>query len=129
MNYLSVENLTKSFGERVLFEDLTFGIDKGEKVAVVAKNGNGKSTLLKIICGDGTEDIGRIVYRKDIRLDYLEQAENFDPEKNKEELIKICGHYVLSQTNFIKEIKLKFNKIDDKIIKNILYKLNKLHGY
>jgi len=81
MNYLSVENLTKSFGERVLFEDLTFGIDKGEKVAVVAKNGNGKSTLLKIICGDGTEDIGRIVYRKDIRLDYLEQAENFDPEK------------------------------------------------
>ena len=56
-------------------------------------------------------------------------GDNFDPEKNKEELIKICGHYVLSQTNFIKEIKLKFNKIDDKIIKNILYKLNKLHGY
>lgn len=79
MNYLSVENLTKSFGERVIFKDLTFGIDKGEKVAIVAKNGNGKSTLLKILCGDGTEDSGRIVYRKDIRVDYLEQAENFDP--------------------------------------------------
>lgn len=82
MNYLSVENLAKSFGERVLFEDLTFGIDKGEKVAVVAKNGNGKSTLLKILCGDGTEDSGRIIYRNDIRVDYLEQAENFNPEQN-----------------------------------------------
>ncbi|NOQ74485.1 MAG: ATP-binding cassette domain-containing protein [Crocinitomix sp.] len=81
MNYLSVENLTKSFGDRILFEDLTFGIDKGEKVAIVAKNGNGKSTLLKIICGDGTEDSGRIIFRKDVRVDYLEQAENFDPEK------------------------------------------------
>ena len=79
MNYLSVENLTKSFGERVIFKDLTFGIDKGEKVAIVAKNGNGKTTLLKILCGDGTEDSGRISYRKDVRVDYLEQAENFNP--------------------------------------------------
>ena len=81
MNYLSVENLTKSFGVRVLFKDLTFGIDRGDKVAIVAKNGSGKSTLLKIICGDGTEDSGRIVFRNDITVDYLEQAENFDPEK------------------------------------------------
>jgi ATP-binding cassette subfamily F protein uup len=81
MNYLSVENLTKSFGIRVIFENLTFGIDKGDKVAIVAKNGYGKSTLLKILCGDGTEDSGRIVYRKGIRVDYLEQAENFDPEQ------------------------------------------------
>ena len=78
MNYLSVENLTKSFGDRVIFQDLTFGIDKGDKVAIVAKNGQGKTTLLKILCGDGTEDSGRIVYRKDIRVDYLEQAEKFD---------------------------------------------------
>lgn len=81
MNYLSVENLTKSFGVRVIFEDLTFGIDKGDKVAIVAKNGNGKSTLLKILCGDGTEDSGRIVYRNGIRVDYLEQAENFNPKQ------------------------------------------------
>ena len=81
MNYLSVENLTKSFGERIIFQDLNFGVDKGDKVAVVAKNGNGKTTLLKILCGDGTEDSGRITYRNDIRVEYLEQAENFNPEK------------------------------------------------
>ncbi|UKN01248.1 ABC-F family ATP-binding cassette domain-containing protein [Paracrocinitomix mangrovi] len=82
MNYLSVENLTKSFGARIIFKDLTFGVDKGDKVAIVAKNGTGKSTLLKILCGDGTEDSGRIVYRNGIRVDYLEQAENFQGNKS-----------------------------------------------
>lgn len=81
MNYLSVENLTKSFGVRVIFENLTFGMDKGDKVAIVAKNGQGKSTLLKILCGDGTEDSGRIVYRNGIKVEYLEQAENFNPKR------------------------------------------------
>ena len=78
MNYLSVENLTKSFGVRVLFKNLTFGIDQGNKVAIVAKNGNGKSTLLKIICGLEDKDSGNVIFRKGIRVDYLEQAENFN---------------------------------------------------
>jgi ATP-binding cassette subfamily F protein uup len=78
MNYLSVENLTKSFGAKVLFKDLTFGVDQGDKVAIVAKNGKGKSTLLKMICDIEEKDTGDIIFRKDIRVDYLEQAENFD---------------------------------------------------
>ena len=82
MNYLSVENLTKSFGVRVLFENLTFGIDKGDKVAIVAKNGAGKSTMLKILCDMEDKDSGNVIYRKDIRVDYLEQAENFDPNQD-----------------------------------------------
>ncbi len=82
MNYLSVENLTKSFGVRMLFSDLTFGIDKGDKVAIVAKNGAGKSTLLKILCNLEDKDSGNVIFRKDIRVDYLEQAENFDPEQD-----------------------------------------------
>ncbi len=77
MNYLSVENLTKSFGVRVLFKDVSFGIDQGNKVAIVAKNGNGKSTLLKIICGLEDKDSGNVIFRNGIRVDYLEQAENF----------------------------------------------------
>ncbi len=59
MNFLSVEGLTKSFGERVIFENLTFGIDQGQKVAIVAKNGNGKSTLLRCLIDVEQYDTGR----------------------------------------------------------------------
>lgn len=76
MNYLSVENLTKSFGDRVLFSDLTFGIDQGQKVAIVAKNGSGKTTLLRCLMDLEQIDSGRIVYRNDLRVVFMEQAEN-----------------------------------------------------
>ena len=90
MNYLSVEGLSKSFGIHTIFTDLTFGIDKGDKVAIVAKNGGGKSTLLKILAGDGEEDSGRIVYRKGITVEYLEQAENLDEKLTIfEEVLKV----------------------------------------
>ena len=75
MNYLSVENLTKSFGERVIFTDLTFGIDQGQKVAIVAKNGSGKTTMLRCLMGLESFDNGRIVFRKDIRVAFMEQTE------------------------------------------------------
>jgi ATP-binding cassette subfamily F protein uup len=78
MNYLSVENLTKSFGDRVLFSDLTFGIDLGQKVAIVAKNGAGKTTLLRCLMNLEQIDSGRIVYRNDIRIVFMEQAENLN---------------------------------------------------
>ena len=78
MNYLSVENLTKSFGDRVLFQDLNFGIDLGQKVAIVAKNGSGKTTLLRCLMDLEQYDSGRIVYRNDIRVAFMEQTENLD---------------------------------------------------
>jgi len=80
MNYLSVESLTKSYGDRIIFQDLTFGIDQGQKVALVAKNGNGKSTLLKCLLGKESLDNGRVVFRNDIRIGYLEQADELNPE-------------------------------------------------
>ena len=79
MNYLSVENLSKSFGVRTLFSGLTFGVNQGEKVAFVAKNGTGKSTLMKILAGCDTPDTGSVVLRKGIQVGYLEQQPAFDP--------------------------------------------------
>ncbi|MBO4481090.1 MAG: ABC-F family ATP-binding cassette domain-containing protein [Bacteroidales bacterium] len=77
MNYLSVEKISKSFGEKILFEDITFGIEKGQKTALIAKNGTGKSTLLNIIAGLDTPDDGKVVIRNDITVSYLPQVEQF----------------------------------------------------
>lgn len=78
MNYLSIENIAKSFGIKVLFEEVTFGIDKGDKIALVAKNGTGKSTLLKIICGLETPDTGQVIMRNDTTIGFLDQADSFE---------------------------------------------------
>ena len=77
MNYLSVENLTKSFGERVLFNNLTFGIEKGQKVAFIAKNGTGKSTFLSILYGTEGYDSGTVAFRKGVKTGFLHQNPDF----------------------------------------------------
>lgn len=82
MNYLSVENLTHSFGEKKLFENISFGLDKGQKVALIAKNGSGKSTLMKILSGKIKADKGKNIIRDGITLGYLEQSEDFSMYKN-----------------------------------------------
>lgn len=73
MNFLSVENITKSLGLRVLFSNLTFGINQGQKVALVAKNGTGKTSLLKILAGKDSPDSGVVSVRKDIKIAFLDQ--------------------------------------------------------
>ena len=80
MNYLSVEELTKSFNEKQLFEGLTFGLDQGQKAALVGVNGCGKSTLMKIIAGLEAQDSGIVSFRKDLKVSFLPQQPNFDPE-------------------------------------------------
>lgn len=80
MNYLSVEQLTKSYGDRTIFEDLSFGIDQGQKVALVAKNGSGKSTLIRCLMGEEPYDSGRVVFRNDINISYLQQADDLNPD-------------------------------------------------
>ncbi len=76
MNYLSVENISKSFGARTLFKDLSFGIEQGEKAALVAQNGTGKTSILEILAGREQPDTGNVTYRKGIKVGYLTQ----DPE-------------------------------------------------
>ena len=95
MNYLSVENITKSFGERVLFEGLSFGINQGQKIAFVAKNGSGKTSLLKIITGEDTPDSGQIVMRKEIKMAFLSQDPKFDLDLTIEESIFASDNLVL----------------------------------
>ena len=80
MNYLSVENLSKSYGDKVLFEKITFGISRGDKVALVAKNGTGKTTLLNILQGKEIADEGRISWRKELTIEFLSQEPVFDEE-------------------------------------------------
>jgi|JI6StandDraft_1071083.scaffolds.fasta_scaffold02705_9 ATP-binding cassette subfamily F protein uup len=78
MNYLSVENLTKSFGINNLFENLTFGIERGQKIALVARNGAGKSSLFRILVGKDTPDSGNVTYNKEVRLGFLSQEQELD---------------------------------------------------
>ena len=87
MNLLSIENLGKNFGERILFEGLSFGLSKGDKVALIANNGTGKSSLLKIIAGLDSSDEGEVVFRNSCRVSYLQQDAIFEDNLTINELI------------------------------------------
>ena len=87
MNYLSVENISKSFGERVLFEGLNFGLNYGDKVALIANNGSGKTSMLKIIAGKDVPGTGKVTLRNGIRIGYLEQEPVFNEKYSINELL------------------------------------------
>ncbi len=80
--YLDVQHLTKSFGALMLFHDICFSIGEGQKVGLIAKNGTGKSTLLSVLAGKEGYDSGDIVFRRDLKIGYLEQSPTFDPEES-----------------------------------------------
>lgn len=82
MNYLSVENLSKAFSDKLLFENLSFGIEKGDKTALIAENGTGKTTLMRILVGKEEADGGKVVFNGNVRVGYLEQLPTFDPDCN-----------------------------------------------
>jgi len=87
MNLLSVEGISKSYGEKVIFEPLSFGINKGQKIALIAKNGSGKTSILKIISKEDTPDQGNVIFRKGTQIAYLAQEPNLDPKLTVEESI------------------------------------------
>ena len=91
MNYISVDNISKAFSDKLLFENISFGIEKGEKTALVAANGTGKSTMMKILVGKEESDKGSIAYNENIRIGYLEQLPQFDAELTIQDVIS-AGH-------------------------------------
>ena len=98
--YLQVDNLTKSFGDLVLFENISFGIAEGQRIGLIAKNGTGKTTLLNILSGKEGYDNGNIVFRRDLRVDYLEQDPKYPEELT---VLEACFHHGNSVVELIKE--------------------------
>ncbi len=99
MNYVSVENIAKAFGERILFENISFGINEGQKVGFVAKNGTGKTSLLNIIAGDEEPDSGQVVYRKNLKVAFLSQEPNLDSNLTIEQTIFASDNETLQIIN------------------------------
>jgi ATP-binding cassette subfamily F protein uup len=99
VNYLSVENISKAYGERILFENISFGINKDQKVAFVAKNGSGKTSILNIIANLDVPDSGQVVSRKGISIAYLAQKDDINPDLTIEETIFATDNKILSIVN------------------------------
>ena len=100
ISYLQIENLTKSFGDLVLLENVALGVAEGQRIGLIAKNGSGKTTLLNIIAGKEVYDSGNISFRRDLRVGYLEQDPQY-PENLT--VLEACFHHGNSTVELIKE--------------------------
>jgi len=120
MNLLSIENLSKSYGEKILFKNISFGLSKGDKFGLIANNGVGKSTLLKILCGSDYSDSGSFTYRNGCRISYLEQNPNFDKYSSIRELISDENHHIIQlKLSYQKAISPNKNDNSNKSLQNI----------
>ena len=113
MNYLSVESVSKSYGNKTLFDKISFGLNKGDRIALIAKNGAGKSTLLKIIVGKEIADEGTITFRKDITVTYLDQNPIFDENKTVIEAIYDSNNPALNAVRDYEDAIEEFEKNPD----------------
>lgn len=128
MNLLSIENLTKSYGEKVLFKNLSLGINEGEKIGLIGINGTGKSSLLKIIAGDNDYDEGKITKNNDVRIEYLSQDTTFEEDitvldaifKGNSSTMKVVREYE-NTINALEE-----NPLDEKLQKRLIDLNNKM---
>lgn len=96
MNYLSVENISKAYGAKRLFEKISFGLNQGQRIGLVARNGAGKSTLLRIVTGEEIPDEGKVTFRNDLQVTYLNQDPKFDHEDTVEEAIYKTDNPILN---------------------------------
>jgi ATP-binding cassette subfamily F protein uup len=103
VNYLSVENISKSFGEHSLFKNLSFGINEGQKIGFVAKNGTGKTSILNILSGDEPSDSGRVISRKNLKISFLPQEPILDSNATIEEIIQTSDNHIIKIITAYKE--------------------------
>lgn len=120
-SFLQVENLTKSYGDRILFADVTFGVSEGEKIGIIAKNGTGKSTLLNIISGKETPDSGKITFRNDLRVSILEQMPVFPDGTT---VLDACTHSDSNIAKTISQYEHALSTGDSKIINEAIHQMD-----
>ncbi len=125
-SFLQVEGLTKSFGDLVLFRDISFGIAEGERIGLIAKNGSGKTTLLNILTGKEPYDSGAVVFRRDLRVAYLEQDPTY-PENLT--VLEACFHSGNDVTDLIAEYERVINSKDHSGLDAILQKMDVLQAW
>lgn len=126
MNFLSVEGLTKSYGDKMLFSDVTFGIDQGQKVALVAKNGSGKTTLLKCLMDVEPYDSGRVVYRKDISVVFMQQADELNPELT---ILEAVFDHDLPEIRAVKKYNEAMASGDEDLLNDVYQELTDLNAW
>lgn len=127
MNYLSANNLSKSYGVRTLFSNVSFHVNEGDQIALVAKNGSGKSTLLKILAGKETSDTGEILFNKDVKVLLFEQSDDFDDRQ-------IAGDYIFNHSNTILDVIRKYedlmqNNPSDPKMMDLMEQMNQLDAW
>ena len=120
--YLQVDKLTKRIGERILFNQISFGIAEGQHIGLIAKNGTGKSTLLNILSGKEPYDEGEVIYRRDLRVGYLEQSPNYPQEYT---VIEACFSHGNEITNLIREYETCMSSVNHPNLDNILDRMEK----
>lgn len=126
MNLLSVENISKSYGERLLFSELTFGIEQGQKAALVAKNGTGKTTLMNCIMGLDAVDEGRVVWRRDIRISYLSQN---NPMREDATVLEVVLDHELTEIQAVRDYLLALKSEKDQELEQATQRMNDLNAW
>ncbi|MCT4619548.1 MAG: ABC-F family ATP-binding cassette domain-containing protein [Marinisporobacter sp.] len=125
MNLLSIENISKSYGDKMLFDNISFGINEGEKIGLIGVNGTGKSTFLKIIVGAETTDTGRVIKGNNVRIEYLSQNPYFDPDATVLQQVFKGNSPIMTLLRDYEDLleKLKYSPNDDDL-QNKFMKLN-----
>ena len=126
ISYLQIDKLTKSFGDLILFEDITFGIAQGQKVGLIAKNGTGKTTLLNIIAGKEDYDSGAVVFRNDLRVGYLEQTPHYPDGLT---VLQACFYSPNETVRLIAEYEQAMASGDHSNLEDILLRMDNLKAW